>query len=225
MEQVTSRTSTVNPGSARKVRLPRDWLSGLRALRGLPAAPLTMHCTEIETVSPASCKLLAQAKGRRATPSVELSRREDYELLPNLWIQLARWEPGLPCMRSQPRRGRIQRHAGRDTRLLSQSCASRAPAAAAGSGLTPNVAGALAYLLGFITGVLFLVIDPFKNDRFVRFHAFQSIFFNVLWIVFWILWTIVVLDVDGYFAWNVLHYPVANQPIDHGCLDSACGRT
>jgi uncharacterized membrane protein len=65
------------------------------------------------------------------------------------------------------------------------------PAAAAGSGLTPNVAGALAYLVGAITGILFLVIDPFKADRFVRFHAFQSIFFNVAWIGFWIVWMIV----------------------------------
>jgi uncharacterized membrane protein len=64
------------------------------------------------------------------------------------------------------------------------------PAAAAG-GLTPNVAGALAYLVGAITGILFLVIDPFKADRFVRFHAFQSIFFNLAWIAFWIVWMIV----------------------------------
>src|ERR1700677_531224 len=62
---------------------------------------------------------------------------------------------------------------------------------AAGAGLTPNVAGALAYLVGAITGILFLVIDPFKTDRFVRFHAFQSIFFNLAWIAFWILWTII----------------------------------
>ena len=41
------------------------------------------------------------------------------------------------------------------------------------TGLAPNVAGALAYLLGPITGVLFLVIE--KEDRFVRFHAAQSI--------------------------------------------------
>ena len=66
-----------------------------------------------------------------------------------------------------------------------------APMAAAGSGLTPNVAGALAYLVGAITGILFLVIDPFKADRFVRFHAFQSIFFNLAWIAFWIVWMIV----------------------------------
>src|SRR3984885_3291921 len=65
------------------------------------------------------------------------------------------------------------------------------PMPAAGAGLTPNVAGALAYLVGAITGILFLVIDPFKTDRFVRFHAFQSIFFNLAWIAFWILWTII----------------------------------
>jgi uncharacterized membrane protein len=66
-----------------------------------------------------------------------------------------------------------------------------APMPAAGAGLTPNVAGALAYLVGAITGILFLVIDPFKTDRFVRFHAFQSIFFNLAWIAFWIVWMIV----------------------------------
>jgi uncharacterized membrane protein len=60
----------------------------------------------------------------------------------------------------------------------------------ASSGLQPNSAGALTYLAGFITGIIFLVIDPFKTDRFVRFHAFQSIFFNVAWIGFWIIWMI-----------------------------------
>jgi uncharacterized membrane protein len=41
------------------------------------------------------------------------------------------------------------------------------------TGLAPNVAGALSYLLGPITGVLFLVLE--KESRFVRFHAAQSI--------------------------------------------------
>ena len=66
------------------------------------------------------------------------------------------------------------------------------PTPVAAGGLQPNVAGALAYLAGLITGVVFLVIDPFKTDRFVRFHAFQSIFLNVAWIAFWIAWMIVV---------------------------------
>jgi len=53
-----------------------------------------------------------------------------------------------------------------------------------------NLVGALTYLAGFITGVIFLVLDPYKSNSFVRFHAFQSIFFNVAWIAFWILWMI-----------------------------------
>jgi uncharacterized membrane protein len=64
-----------------------------------------------------------------------------------------------------------------------------APVAAAG--LQANTAGALAYLAGIITGILFLVIDPYKADRFVRFHAFQSIFFNVAWFALWIVWMII----------------------------------
>jgi uncharacterized membrane protein len=54
-----------------------------------------------------------------------------------------------------------------------------APTAAAG--LTDNVAGALAYLT-IIPAILFLVLEPFNKRRFVRFHAFQSIFFFVVWI-------------------------------------------
>jgi uncharacterized membrane protein len=58
------------------------------------------------------------------------------------------------------------------------------------SGMTNNAAGALAYLAGLITAILFLVIDPYKRDPFVRFHAFQSLFFNLAWLGFWIAWTI-----------------------------------
>lgn len=59
------------------------------------------------------------------------------------------------------------------------------------SGISINVAGALTYLGGFITGIIFLLVEPYKADRFVRFHAFQSIFFNVAWIALWIVWAIV----------------------------------
>jgi uncharacterized membrane protein len=63
--------------------------------------------------------------------------------------------------------------------------------AASGTAMSSNVAGLLTYILGFITGIIFLVIEPYKNDKFVRFHAFQSIFFNVAIIVFWIAFSIV----------------------------------
>jgi len=39
--------------------------------------------------------------------------------------------------------------------------------------LKPNVAGLLCYLAGWITGIIFLVIE--QENRFVRFHAMQSI--------------------------------------------------
>jgi uncharacterized membrane protein len=52
-------------------------------------------------------------------------------------------------------------------------------------GLTENVASALAYVT-IIPAVLFLVIEPYNKNRFVRFHAFQSIFFHVAWIILWI---------------------------------------
>ena len=56
------------------------------------------------------------------------------------------------------------------------------------TGLTSNLAGALAYLFGFITGIIFLVIEPYNKDPFVRFHAFQSIFLSVVYIVFSMVW-------------------------------------
>lgn len=46
-------------------------------------------------------------------------------------------------------------------------------------GMSENVAGALCYLVGFITGIIFLVLAPYSQNRFVRFHAFQSIFAHV----------------------------------------------
>ncbi|HWI65162.1 MAG TPA: zinc-ribbon domain-containing protein [Symbiobacteriaceae bacterium] len=40
------------------------------------------------------------------------------------------------------------------------------------TGLQPNVAGLLCYVLGWITGLIFFFVE---KDRFVRFHAVQSI--------------------------------------------------
>jgi uncharacterized membrane protein len=55
------------------------------------------------------------------------------------------------------------------------------PASAAG--MTDNAASALCYVLGLVTGVLFLVLAPYNQNRTVRFHAFQSIFLNVALII------------------------------------------
>ena len=73
-----------------------------------------------------------------------------------------------------------------------------------GTSLQPNVAGLLCYLAGWVTGLVFFLIE--KDDDFVRFHAMQSIIvfgglaifciiFGILmlvpflgWILFTLLW-------------------------------------
>jgi uncharacterized membrane protein len=62
------------------------------------------------------------------------------------------------------------------------------PAGTASAGMTDNVAGMLCYIT--IVGIIFLLTEPYKSNRFVRFHAFQSIFFAVAWIAVWIGWVI-----------------------------------
>jgi uncharacterized membrane protein len=57
-----------------------------------------------------------------------------------------------------------------------------APAASAG-GITQNVAGALCYVGFVLTGVVFLALAPYNQNKFIRFHAFQSIFLTAAWII------------------------------------------
>jgi uncharacterized membrane protein len=44
---------------------------------------------------------------------------------------------------------------------------------ASDTGLDSNWAGALAYVLGLISGIVFLIVE--KKDEYVRFHAMQSL--------------------------------------------------
>lgn len=55
---------------------------------------------------------------------------------------------------------------------------------AGGSGLEANVAGALSYLLGPVTGILFLLLD--RDEPFVRFHAVQCLVVSVAWVAAWV---------------------------------------
>lgn len=67
-----------------------------------------------------------------------------------------------------------------------------------------NVAGLLSYILGWITGLIFLLID---KRPFVKFHAAQSIALNiafiVIWIAFWILTAIL-----GILSTMIFHFPI-----------------
>ena len=41
------------------------------------------------------------------------------------------------------------------------------------TGLDENIAGLLCYVLGWLSGLIFILIEP--DNKFVRFHAWQSI--------------------------------------------------
>ena len=85
------------------------------------------------------------------------------------------------------------------------------PEAESSTGLSANVAGLLCYVLGWITGIIFIVLE--KKSTFVRFHAWQSIMtFGVLtvaqlvlgWIPFvgWIL--SILIGILMFVLWLIL---------------------
>ncbi len=67
-------------------------------------------------------------------------------------------------------------------------------------GLNENLVGALAYLFGFVTGFLLLIVE--KENHFVRFHALQSI---LLSITFFTVFTVLgMLPVVGWLSGVIL---------------------
>lgn len=55
------------------------------------------------------------------------------------------------------------------------------PQSSGSSGLTPNIAGLLCYICTPVTGIVFLLIE--KENKDVKFHAWQSIVFGIAYIV------------------------------------------
>jgi len=122
--------------------------------------------------------------------------------------------------------------------------AAMTPAAAPASGLSENVAGLLCYLVGWLTGIIFLLID---KRPFVRFHAAQSIVvFGFLFIVriiltfglfgaswgFFTIWGLISLCVSllTLLAWIVLMVmayqgKMFEVPIAAGIAKSIAGST
>ena len=56
-------------------------------------------------------------------------------------------------------------------------------------GMDQNIEGALCYFLGWVTGIVFLLVE--KENRFVRFHAMQSIVTFVPLTIAWIVLNII----------------------------------
>ncbi len=85
------------------------------------------------------------------------------------------------------------------------------PAKNSVTGLSKETSGALAYVLGPLTGIIFLILD--KNP-YVRFHAMQSIVvFTALFIADWVLLFSLVLSflipfiaIIGFILWLLLIY-------------------
>ncbi len=66
-------------------------------------------------------------------------------------------------------------------------------------GMQPNVAALLSYLIGFVTGIIFFLVE--KENKFVRFHAMQSI------IVFGFLFVLgVILPLLPILGWILLPF-------------------
>ena len=79
------------------------------------------------------------------------------------------------------------------------------------TGLAENVAGLLCYVLGWISGIVFLLIE--RENKFVRFHAMQSIVvFGAItianaildWIPFIGAFFAWIITVIGFILWIVL---------------------
>ena len=67
-----------------------------------------------------------------------------------------------------------------------------APLAKSSTGLDENVAALLSYVLTWVSGLVFFLIE--KDSRLVRFHAMQSILLTVLagiiFVVLWVVWIV-----------------------------------
>jgi uncharacterized membrane protein len=64
------------------------------------------------------------------------------------------------------------------------------PPVSSSSGLSDSAAAAIAYLT-IIPAIIFLVLEPYNKKPFVRFHSFQNIALNVVYLAVWIALRIV----------------------------------
>lgn len=72
------------------------------------------------------------------------------------------------------------------------------------TGLDQNIAGLLCYLCWFITGIIFILIE--KENRFVRFHAMQSIAISV--VLFAISLILILIPIIGWL-FGLLLMPIS----------------
>jgi uncharacterized membrane protein len=64
------------------------------------------------------------------------------------------------------------------------------PQPSAQSGLSDNAAGALAYVT-IIPAIIFLIVEPYNRNSYIKFHAWQSIFFGIAAVAVHIVLTLI----------------------------------
>lgn len=81
----------------------------------------------------------------------------------------------------------------------------QATAAAAGQDLPQNIACLLCYSLWVLSGVLFLVLEPYNKNKEIRFHAWQSICLSGFSFLGWfaILILVSLLQIMPWIGWAV----------------------
>jgi uncharacterized membrane protein len=79
------------------------------------------------------------------------------------------------------------------------------------TGMEQNLEGLLCYVLGWVTGIIFLILE--KDNKYIRFHAIQSIVvfgaFTVLAVIFYFIpvigWILnLLLGIFAFILWIVL---------------------
>ncbi len=90
-------------------------------------------------------------------------------------------------------------------RCGSRQAAAR-PVSDLASGITPRTASILCYIpwVGWVAAIVMLASSSFRNNRTVRFHAFQGLYLFVAWlIVQWVLKPLMFLPrIEGF------HFPI-----------------
>jgi uncharacterized membrane protein len=82
-------------------------------------------------------------------------------------------------------------------------------------GMAPNIAAMLTYVplcfIGLVCSILFgFIIEPYKNDRFIRFHAWQSLAVHGAFLAFsigWFILSVVLAAIARVFA--IITFPIS----------------
>ena len=122
-------------------------------------------------------------RGRQVgEPEFEDARRKPEQLAVRCRVAVVN-QRAKTAARDRPRQGGA---CGNLRQGHARGIGAESPDHAQAAGLEENLACALCYALGLLTGVLFLVLAPHNQNRLIRFHAFQSIFLAISWIVVYI---------------------------------------